>query len=141
MNTSIFKYGELPEFKEFTPENIRKQFPLVLEKIAEDFQNIENLLAVAGTTMADVIKINTFLKDMYVPIRGIQQSLQRSFPSWIACECFLLPHLCFPLCWLRLKPLRLLAVVVEADLTKAYQGSQLPGSRLPTKALAVLARQ
>jgi len=26
MDTSIFKYGELPEFKKFTPENINKQF-------------------------------------------------------------------------------------------------------------------
>ena len=34
MDTSIFKYGELPEFKKFTPENISKQFPVVLEKIA-----------------------------------------------------------------------------------------------------------
>jgi len=33
MDTSIFKYGELPEFKKFTPENISKQFPVVLEKI------------------------------------------------------------------------------------------------------------
>jgi len=45
MNTSIFKYGELPEFKEFTPENISKQFPLVLEKIAEDFKEIEKNLS------------------------------------------------------------------------------------------------
>ena len=35
MDTSIFNFGELPEFKEFTPENISKQFPQVLEKIAE----------------------------------------------------------------------------------------------------------
>ena len=41
MDTSIFKYGELPEFKKFTPENINKQFPIVLEEIAEDFKNIE----------------------------------------------------------------------------------------------------
>ena len=34
MDTSIFQYGELPEFKKFTPENINKQFPVVLEKIA-----------------------------------------------------------------------------------------------------------
>ena len=39
MDTSIFKYGELPEFKRFTPENITKQFPLVLQKIDEDFKN------------------------------------------------------------------------------------------------------
>ena len=44
MDTSIFKYGELPEFKKFTPENINKQFPIVLEKIAEEFKNIENNL-------------------------------------------------------------------------------------------------
>jgi len=45
MDTSIFKYGELPEFKKFTPENISKQFPVVLEKIAEDFKNIEKNLS------------------------------------------------------------------------------------------------
>ena len=45
MDTSIFKYGELPEFKKFTPENISKEFPLVLEKIDGDFQNIEKNLS------------------------------------------------------------------------------------------------
>ena len=45
METSIFKHGELPEFKKFTPENISKQFPRVLEKIAEDFKNIEEDLS------------------------------------------------------------------------------------------------
>ena len=45
MDTSIFKYGELPEFKKFTPDSISKQFPLVLEKIAEDFKNIEKNLS------------------------------------------------------------------------------------------------
>jgi len=45
MDTSIFKYGELPEFKEFTPENISNQFPAVLEKLAEDFNNIEKNLS------------------------------------------------------------------------------------------------
>ena len=45
MNTSIFKYGELPEFKKFTPESISKQFPVVLEKIADDFKNIEKNLS------------------------------------------------------------------------------------------------
>ena len=45
MTTSIFKYGELPEFKKFTPENISNQFPVVLEKITEEFKNIENNLS------------------------------------------------------------------------------------------------
>ena len=45
MDTSIFKYGELPEFKKFTPESISKQFPAVLEKIAEDFKKIEKNLS------------------------------------------------------------------------------------------------
>jgi len=45
MDTSIFKYGELPEFKKFTPESINKQFPEVLKKIAEDFENIEKNLS------------------------------------------------------------------------------------------------
>jgi len=33
MQTSIFKFGKLPEFKKFTPENINKQFPDVIKKI------------------------------------------------------------------------------------------------------------
>ena len=41
MDTSIFKCGELPEFKKFTPESISKQFPVVLQKVAEDFKKIE----------------------------------------------------------------------------------------------------
>ena len=45
MDTSIFKYGELPEFKKFTPENISSQFPVVLKKVAEDFKNIEKDLS------------------------------------------------------------------------------------------------
>ena len=45
MDTSIFKYGELPEFEKFTPENISKQFPIVLVKIDEDFKNIEKNLS------------------------------------------------------------------------------------------------
>ena len=45
MDTSIFKYGELPEFKKFTPEKIIEQFPIVLEKISIDFQKIEENLS------------------------------------------------------------------------------------------------
>jgi len=45
MDTSIFKYGELPQFKKFTPEIINKQFPVVLEKITEEFKNIEKNLS------------------------------------------------------------------------------------------------
>ena len=45
MDSSIFKYGELPEFNKFTPENIREQFPEVLEKVAKDFKNIESNLS------------------------------------------------------------------------------------------------
>ena len=45
MDTSIFKYGELPEFKKFTPENISKQFPVVLEQVTEEFINIEKNLS------------------------------------------------------------------------------------------------
>ena len=45
MNTSIFKYGELPQFKKFTPESISEHFPVVLEKITEDFKNIEKNLS------------------------------------------------------------------------------------------------
>ena len=40
MDTTIFKYGELPDSKKFTPESISKQFPDVLKKIGNDFKNI-----------------------------------------------------------------------------------------------------
>ena len=36
----------------------------VYTQSSQVFKNIENLLVVAEATMADVIKINTFLKDM-----------------------------------------------------------------------------
>ena len=36
----------------------------VYTQSSQVFKNIEDLLAVAGATMADVIKINTFLTDM-----------------------------------------------------------------------------
>ncbi len=62
MNTSIFKYGELPEFKEFTPENIRKQFPLVLEKIAEDFKEIEENLSNYLTVINPLNEVNEILR-------------------------------------------------------------------------------
>ena len=45
MDTSIFTYGELPQFKKFTPDSITKQFPVVLEKITEEFKNIEKNLS------------------------------------------------------------------------------------------------
>ena len=45
MDSSIFKYGELPEFKKFTPDIICKQFPDVLEKIRNDFKDIEKNLS------------------------------------------------------------------------------------------------
>ena len=45
METSIFKYGELPEFKKFTPNKISEEFPIVLKKISEDFKTIEKNLS------------------------------------------------------------------------------------------------
>jgi len=45
MDTSIFNYGELPQFKKFTPESINKHFPVVLENITKDFKNIEKNLS------------------------------------------------------------------------------------------------
>ncbi len=44
MKTSIFNYGELPEFKEFTTDRINQEFPSVIEKINQDFKNIEKFL-------------------------------------------------------------------------------------------------
>ena len=45
MEPSIFKFGELPDFKKFTPENINKEFPSVIEKINVDFKQIEDFLS------------------------------------------------------------------------------------------------
>ena len=45
METSIFNYGELPEFNKFTTDRINQEFPNVLKKINQDFQNIENFLS------------------------------------------------------------------------------------------------
>ena len=61
------------------------------------FKNIENLLVVAGATMADVIKINTFLRiclnteNSAKPATKLSQlECRRVLPT-------LLPHLFFPL--------------------------------------------
>ena len=45
MHSSIFNFGELPEFKKFTPQKINQEFPLVLEKINLDFKKIEDFLS------------------------------------------------------------------------------------------------
>ena len=45
MEPSIFKFGELPDFKKFTPENINKEFPSVIEKINVDFKQLEDFLS------------------------------------------------------------------------------------------------
>ena len=37
----LFKCEGLPEFNEFTPQRIEKEFPLILEKLNSDFDNIE----------------------------------------------------------------------------------------------------
>ena len=39
METSIFNYGELPKFEEFTTERINREFPNVIDKINKDFKN------------------------------------------------------------------------------------------------------
>ena len=45
METSIFNYGELPEFNKFTSDRINQEFPNVIEKINLDFKKIENFLS------------------------------------------------------------------------------------------------
>ncbi len=45
MENSIFNYGELPEFKQFTTDRINQEFPSVIEKINLDFKSIENFLS------------------------------------------------------------------------------------------------
>ena len=45
METSIFNYGELPEFDKFTSDRINQEFPNVLEKINLDFKKIEDFLS------------------------------------------------------------------------------------------------
>ena len=36
----LFKCEGLPEFNEFTPQRIEKEFPSILEKLNSDFNNI-----------------------------------------------------------------------------------------------------
>ena len=45
METSIFNYGELPDFNKFTSDRINKEFPSVIDKINQDFNKIENFLS------------------------------------------------------------------------------------------------
>ncbi|CAE19052.1 Peptidase family M3 [Prochlorococcus marinus subsp. pastoris str. CCMP1986] len=45
METSIFNYGELPEFNKFSSDRINQEFPGVIEKINLDFKKIEKFLS------------------------------------------------------------------------------------------------
>ena len=45
METSIFNYGELPEFNNFTSDRINQEFPNVIKKINLDFKKIEKFLS------------------------------------------------------------------------------------------------
>ncbi len=45
METSIFNYGELPEFNKFSSNRINQEFPRVIEKINLDFKKIEKFLS------------------------------------------------------------------------------------------------
>ena len=45
METSIFNYGELPEFNKFSSDRINQEFPRVIEKINLDFKKIEKFLS------------------------------------------------------------------------------------------------
>ena len=45
METSIFNYGELPEFNKFTSDRINQEFPNVIKKINLDFEKIEKFLS------------------------------------------------------------------------------------------------
>ena len=42
METSIFNYGELPEFDKFSSDRINQEFPSVIEKINLDFKKLKN---------------------------------------------------------------------------------------------------
>ncbi len=45
MESTIFKYGELPEFNKFTSDRINQEFPKVIDKINLDFKKIEKFLS------------------------------------------------------------------------------------------------
>ena len=45
MESTIFNYGELPEFNKFTSDRINQEFPKVIDKINLDFKNIEKFLS------------------------------------------------------------------------------------------------
>ena len=43
METTIFEYGQLPEFIDFTPERIDEEFPYIISKIKKDFKYVDNM--------------------------------------------------------------------------------------------------
>ena len=45
MESTIFNYGELPEFNKFTSDKINEEFPSVIKKINQEFKEIENFLS------------------------------------------------------------------------------------------------
>ena len=68
----------------------------VYTQSSQVFKNIENLLVVAGATMADVIKINTFLKDM-CQYGEFSKARNEAFPTGVlASASYSIPALVLP---------------------------------------------
>ena len=73
MENTIFKYGELPDFKKFTPDRINKEFPIVLEKINHDFKNIE-------ISLSKYLERNELIWDKVIdPLNEINEVLRWSW--------------------------------------------------------------
>ena len=68
----------------------------VYTQSSQVFKNIENLLVVAGATMADVIKINTFLKNMS-QYGEFSKARNEAFPTGVlASASYSIPALVLP---------------------------------------------
>jgi len=69
----LFKCEGLPEFNEFTPQRIEKEFPSILEKLNSDFNNIE----IKFSSLINNEKLNW--ENIMQPLNKINEELRWSW--------------------------------------------------------------
>ena len=73
INKVLFKCEGLPVFNEFTPERIEKEFPVLLEKLESDFNDIETKFS------SLIINKNVDWENVMNPLNKINEELRWSW--------------------------------------------------------------